>query len=416
MNSQILLILSVSLVLSDLYIYFLYYKPRVKNIIGRILFFLPTIILLAGVLILYNESANVNLLHKKYMMYFLLTLFFFLLPKLIFMAFSLIDQLIRLIFRAKKFRFFTYFGILAAIASLFVLIKGTWIDRDKLEVRQITLISDSVPMDFCGFRILQISDLHLGNLVDKEKMITKIVKAIKEEKPDLIVITGDVVEQYAEEMDGLESIFAAMKAPKGIISILGNRESGDHAAWNSEEDKAENFKRIIKKQNELGWIVLKDESMILYNGNDSVAIIGVENRGIPLSPAIPYGDLETAIKSAEHVPFKILLTHNPNQWGKEVAGKKDIFLTLSGHTHAMQFVLTLSGMSYSPASLRYNNWRGLYTDNDQHLYVNAGIGYTKIPFRFGVRPEISIIELNRKAKKEQPVNTAEITDEETVSN
>jgi len=416
MKTIIPLIVLAIFIFSDLYVYFFYYKSLIKNIIGRILFFLPSIILLGGIFILGNMSADGDLFFRKYQSYFLLASLFFVIPKLLFMLFSILDRLTRWVFRSRKFRFFTYIGILVAFAGIYVLIKGTWFDRDRLEIKYISIFSDKIPDGFCKFRILQISDLHLGNLVNKEKTVSELVLVINEEKPDMIVITGDLVNQYAKELDGLESLFAGMKAEKGIFSILGNHDYADYVQWESKEAKAENLEQLIKKQQDFGWIVLKNEATIIHKGSDSLAVIGVENWGEP--PFSVYGNLDQAMQSVENISFKVLLTHNPTHWEKEVVGKKDIFLTFSGHTHAMQLLFKAVGMNISPASLKYKYWKGLYTENeDQYLHVNLGIGYVGVPFRFGARPEISIIELNCKSKKEEPaVTVTDVVNEETISN
>ena len=166
MKTYILIILTVILFLPDLYIYFLHYEWRIKNIAWRILYFFPSGVLLIGTLILYYTSTDEELFTNKHLTYILLSSLFFVVPKLLFIPFSILDQLIRLVSRSRKFRFFSYFGFLAALVGIFILAKGTWFDRDKLEVRYISLISDKIPEDFCKFRILQISDLHVGNLVD----------------------------------------------------------------------------------------------------------------------------------------------------------------------------------------------------------------------------------------------------------
>lgn len=219
-----------------------------------------------------------------------------------------------------------------------------------------------------------------------------MTELINELKADYIVQTGDLVNNHAAEINTENaSYFKNMFASKGKYSILGNHDYGDYTKWNSPEEKAANLRQLEKEIHDMDFVLLNDSSVILRNGQDSIVLIGVQNWGEPPFPQ--YGNLKKAMQGIENIPFKILLTHNPLHWEAEVKNKTDIYLSLSGHTHASQMVFNFFGKRVSPSSFQYPKWAGLYEENDQYIYVNVGIGYVLMPFRYNCGPEITVFEL-----------------------
>ena len=186
-------------------------------------------------------------------------------------------------------------------------------------------------------------------------------------------------------------MLSGLKAKNGVYSILGNHDYGDYVPWKNVSEKLEDRKLLRIKEKEMGWRMLNNESVYLYSGNDSVALIGVENWGEPPFPK--YGNLRAAYPDLNDDCFKILLTHNPMHWDEEVISGTNIDLSFSGHTHAMQIKLQLGDWRYSPAEIRYPRWSGLYREGNQYLYVNEGIGCVFMPMRVGATPEITVIRL-----------------------
>ena len=419
---KIFLVIAVLFFITDIYIYALYRSRKRKkriSVFRRILFFLPSVLLMLfglGYFFYYKQAGLLYSDNMAGLMWFSLISCFFLIPKFLFMIISVWDLLFKFVFRVRM-RFFTYLGVLAALAVVIIFIIGVWVDRDKLEVKRINLYSEQLPPAFSGLKIVQISDLHIGNLVKKDAVISRMVAFINSENPDIIVFTGDLVNLSAAELDGTEKYLSKLKAKEGIFSILGNHDYADYRKWDSLAEKEENLQYLIKSQENFGWKMLNNASVTLCRDSDFIAVIGTENWGEP--PFHQYGDLEKAMAGVENIPFKILLTHNPVHWSEKVVNQKDIFLTLAGHTHAMQLRFNII-KPVSPASLRYKYWEGLHYENDQYLYVNTGIGYVGIPFRFGVRPEITVIEIESKGihKEENSSNKKEnfSNEEENPSN
>jgi predicted MPP superfamily phosphohydrolase len=211
-------------------------------------------------------------------------------------------------------------------------------------------------------------------------------------QPDYIFITGDLVNNYAWELRGWEKVFNTLKAKKKKYSILGNHDYGDYSEWNSPEEKKENLEAIKQFYSNINFKLLLNEAAIITNkSNEKIVVIGVENWG--KLPFKQYGDLKKAIEGVETIPFKILLSHDPSHWIEEVVNKTGISLTLSGHTHGMQAAFQYKNFQWSPIKFKYKHWAGLYQQGKQHLYVNRGLGWLGFPGRLGMRPEITLIEI-----------------------
>lgn len=346
-------------------------------------------------------------------------------PKLIYCIFSILGR-IPSIFGFARWNWMKYAGLVIGIIGFLLDWHGILFNRYRTQIIDVTLTSDRLPAAFDGYRIVQISDLHLGTWGENTKFISKFTNTINNLKPDLIVFTGDAVNQKSSEMKPFLEILSKLNAPDGVYSILGNHDYGDYVDWPSPEAKAKNLETLKEYQHEAGWIMLNNDHRFLYhdkNGRrDSIALIGVENWGEP--PFGKYGDLEKAYptekgRNLKDDNFKILLTHNPEHWVREVRKKSNIDISLSGHTHAMQISFDAFGKRYSPSVWRYPTWGGFYTENGigqiedfgnpetdegldrslEHssLYVNIGAGEVGMPFRIGTSgPEITLITLKKK--------------------
>ena len=266
-------------------------------------------------------------------------------------------------------------------------------NKYRYQLRKLKLSFDNLPTAFKGFKIVHISDIHSGSFTDKEAVQRGINKILKE-KADVILFTGDLVNNKADEMDEYQEVFKQLNAPHGVYSTFGNHDYGDYVQWENPEAKKENLERLKQVHAGMGWRLLNDENILLEKDGQQIAVIGVQNisgRGNFHS----YGNLEKAYAGIEKMPFKILMSHDPSHWNAEVTKKyADIDLTLSGHTHGMQFGVEIPGIRWSPVKYFYKQWAGLYEINKQKLYVNRGFGFIGYPGRVGILPEITVIELS----------------------
>lgn len=264
-------------------------------------------------------------------------------------------------------------------------------NKYRYHVNRIRLAFENLPGAFKGLKIVHISDIHAGSFTDKQA-VGKGIEKIMKEKPDLILFTGDLVNDRATEMDDYKEVFSLLKAPMGVYSTLGNHDYGDYAKWDSAEAKIANLEQLKGVHKEMGWRLLMNEHVVLERGQDQIALLGIENWG--KGTFSKYGKMTEAYPGSEKYPFKILLSHDPSHWDGEVRKLyNDIDLMLSGHTHGMQFGLELPGYKWSPAKYFYKQWAGLYESDKQKLYVNRGFGFLGYPGRVGILPEITVIEL-----------------------
>jgi predicted MPP superfamily phosphohydrolase len=269
----------------------------------------------------------------------------------------------------------------------YILIYGSTLGKSKFTIKEVTFYSPNLPETFEGFRIVQISDLHLKYWNDTIPIV-KMVNMVNDLNPDLIAVTGDLVHIEASETTDFEETLSRLNAPYGVFFIMGNHDYGNYRRWNSIMEQAENLLDLQNSIKNMGWISLDNDHVFLSNGKELIALIGVENDGEGRFKGS--GDLPKAMQGTENIKFKILLSHNPTHWKREVLDT-DIDLTLSGHTHAMQFAIG----KFSFSSYKYKEWGGLYLEGNQALYVNVGIGTVGIPFRFGAYPEITLITLSK---------------------
>jgi len=265
-------------------------------------------------------------------------------------------------------------------------------NKYKYQLKRLQLAFTNLPASFRGLKIIHISDIHSGSFTDKAAVKKGIAK-IMAQQPDLILFTGDLINDRATEMDDYMDIFSHLKAPMGVYSTLGNHDYGDYYNWGSIDEKKANLERLKQIHDELGWRLLLDENVTLEKDNDQIALIGVQNisgkRGFR-----SYGNMQKAYTDCAACDFKILLSHDPSHWDAEILKKyPDIDLMLSGHTHGMQFGVEIPGWKWSPVQYIYKQWAGLYETGTQKLYVNRGFGFIGYPGRVGILPEITLLEL-----------------------
>jgi predicted MPP superfamily phosphohydrolase len=281
---------------------------------------------------------------------------------------------------------------LAAIpftAFIYGIIQGKY----NYKVIKHQLIFDDLPEAFDGYTITQISDIHSGSFTNKEK-IQYGVDLINEQKSDLMLFTGDIVNNKADEMNDWIAIFSQLEAKEGKYSILGNHDYGDYMDWKNPEDKVKNFQDVKEVHKKIGFDLLLDEHRYLEKDGQKIALLGVENWGKGFNQA---GDLQRASANIKKEDFKILMSHDPSHWEYKV--KQDDFnyqLTLSGHTHGLQMGIEIPGwFKWSPSKYVYKQWAGLYQEFGRYINVNRGFGYHAFPGRVGIWPEITVIELKK---------------------
>ena len=265
-------------------------------------------------------------------------------------------------------------------------------NKYNYKIHRIKLAFDNLPTSFKGLKIIQISDIHSGSLANRAA-VGRGVDMILAEKPDLILFTGDLVNNEAGEMENYQSVFSRLAAPMGVYSTLGNHDYGDYMWWETLELKKANLDRVKQIEREMGWRLLTNEHVVLERGGEQIALIGVENWSA--KARFPkYGRMDLAYAGAEKYPFKILMSHDPSHWDAEIRPHyPEIDLMLSGHTHGMQYGVEIPGIKWSPVQYVYKEWAGLYETGRQKLYVNRGYGFIGYPGRFGILPEITVIEL-----------------------
>ena len=395
---RITFLLLFTLLLPDLYIYFVYIVRRTKNTLLRLSYWIPTLLLvILYVYFMYLTGDNAMSHHALGIGRLAIALMLFATPKTLFMLCSFIGILVHTLLKRCPTRPFTLVGIVLALYSFGCIAYGSFFGITRFEVKEVEYSSPRLPDGFDGYRIVQLSDIHIGSWQGRQKSIQKLVDMANGQKADLIVFTGDLVNQQSHELDAFAPILSQLHAPGGVYSILGNHDYGTYYHWKSPEEESANLDYLLHQQAAMGWTMLNNDHAIVWHKGDSIALVGVENDGEP--PFSQFADLPKALRGTDGM-FKILLSHNPTHWRREVLPQSDIDLMLAGHTHAMQAIF----FGHSLAELMYPEWRGMYTEDGRSLYVNIGIGYVGLPFRFGAWPEITVITLKKGAgeKMEKP--------------
>ena len=342
-----------------------------------------------------RRDAGADLQPIMWMLYTFLSLF---IPKLLYALFSLLSR-VSLFWRAKHLSVLKYIGGVLVIVSFVAIWWGALVTRNDIEVTCQTVKFENLPKSFDDYKIVHISDIHAGTWGTDTAFLSNMVDTVNALNPDLVLFTGDIVNRNTKEIYPFVNALSRLKAKQGVYSVLGNHDYGDYMDWSSAIERERNNRELIDVQNKMGWRMLNNEHCWVRKDNDSIAIIGVENWGEP--PFSVYGDLRKAYSNLNDENFKVLLTHNPEHWKREVSEISNIDLSLSGHTHGMQFVLQFGDWKWSPAVWKYKEWGGLYTKENPEgkelkLYVNIGLGEVALPFRLGATPEVTLITLKKE--------------------
>ena len=287
--------------------------------------------------------------------------------------------------------FLTWLGV-GLSSTLFLSLLYGFGNKYKYRLVKKKIALNGLPNSFKGFKIIHISDIHSGSLKDQAAVL-KGIELIQKQNADLILFTGDLVNDRATEMQDWMTTFGQLKAPHGVFSTLGNHDYGDYVKWDSLEAKKQNLEDLKKVHHDLGWQLLMNENAIINKEQDSIRLVGIENWGA--KARFPkYGKMDQAMKGIAEKEVVILLSHDPSHWEAEVIPKyQQVQLMLSGHTHGMQFGLENPYFKWSPVQWVYKQWAGHYKVQEQQLYVNRGFGFLGYPGRVGILPEITLIEL-----------------------
>lgn len=370
---ELFLLFTAWMALTDGYIYRKYIRFWKKTWL-KCLYFLPSLLLFIGMAIVFIDFEP----KPRPMHHFSIFLIFFLciqVPKLLFM---LTNWLLKPILASAL-----------ALSVMGYLIFGATLGKEYYQVKEVTIASEDIPEGFDGYRIIQISDIHCGSWGENTRPLQKAVELINAQQADLIVFTGDLVNNLTSELEAHMPALSQLKAKDGVYSVMGNHDYSMYIPWDSDEAKAKNEQALRDKEAQMGWTLLSNRHVKLYQQNDSIALIGVENSGRPPFP--DKANLNEAMAGTEGM-FKILLSHDPSHWRREVLPETDIQLMLSGHTHAMQTKI----FGFTPSRFVYPENDGLYQEGKQMLYVNIGLGHLLFPMRLGAWPEITLLKLKRK--------------------
>ena len=333
-----------------------------------ILWWVPSLLL-----VLAEVGLQMGFFHKLSVRVLFTTILFSAFPKVVFILFDA--------FLPWFFALIPALGVMGWFA--FGFIEG-W---KRLELKHITFTSPDLPPYFDGYRLVQITDFHLGSFPPGNDFVQKVVDAANNEEPDMILFTGDLVNNQASEVEPYLKTLGQLHAQDGIYSIWGNHDYCEYGNNHSIGALKRNRRMLYGYQESLGWHQLMNEHHVVSHGMASIAVIGVENPGQP--PFTNRSNLKKAMKGVDPDMFKILLSHDPHHWRREVVGKK-IQLTLAGHTHAGQLKIG----KWTPARMAFKEWGGAYRIGEQMLYVSSGIGGS-FPFRLGAWPELTVVTLKR---------------------
>ena len=337
-----------------------------RNVFAKAIFFLTifiTVVFFLIAILKVNSVGDIFAMNHFYTLLGVLALIY--LPKFNISLFYGLDSLSFLIF--KRYFFLNYIGFGLAILSFLLVAHGMFINKTNFQVREQLITSKKIPKSFNNFKIIQISDLHIGSFHNNIDAIDKIVTQINAEEPDLVVFTGDMVSNYAGEVDEFISTLKKLRAKHGRFAILGNHDYGEYVNWKSKEEEEQNLIDLKAKHQQIGFTLLDNQNTIIELDSEKIQIIGVENWGLPPFPQ--FGDLELGSKNLESNLFTILLSHDPSHWRAEVLAYPFIDLTLSGHTHAMQYGFEFGDWQWSPVKYKYAEWGGLYSQSLRRVYI-----------------------------------------------
>lgn len=380
----IFIVILIVLFASDAYIIFSAVSDSAWWLKSLIL--LPTVIYC---IVLFKSFVLGDTRQSMLNLLFWLTLCIFL-PSLLFVIISLIGKGIGLIWPAASF-WSNIAGLIISLIWISISLYGIIAGWKRITTERVVISSSRIPAAFNGYRIVQLSDFHIGTYSASPNTVDRIVEAVNSLNPDLIVFTGDLVNNSSEEVTEFKSVLSRLKATDGIFSVLGNHDYCLYREYHSLDSPAKELAKVVATEGDIGWKLLRNESIQIHQGNDSIALVGVDNAGGRMFTN--RSDLPKAVMGLPESEFKILLSHDPSHWRREVLPESDIDLMLAGHTHAMQFRIG----DWSPSKWTYAEWGGLYRHGDRLLYVSTGIG-ENIAFRFGAWPQIVLLTLESRAE------------------
>lgn len=366
-------------IVPDLYIWTNFLKNASQTI--KLLYWLPFVILLSLPLL-----GTLGIWRNGIFQTFVFLLLLTVIPKYAFLLFSLAGKGIAMLWPTAT-NILNITGIVCGLLMIMAFAYGMTWGWKRITIKEKHIEACHLPCSFDGYTIVHLSDFHIGTYRQSPEMVQKIVDKVNNLKPDIILFTGDMVNLSADELTQFTHVLSEMKAKDGVYSIVGNHDYCTYGHHDNPMTAAADFNLLMEMQRKMGWKVLLNENYILHRGKDSIAIVGVENGGE--SPFPSRADLSKATGGLDNETYKILLSHDPSHWRREVLTRNDINLTFSGHTHAMQLKIG----DFSPSQWKYPEWGGLYREGDKLLHVSTGIG-SNIPFRLGAWPEINVLRLS----------------------
>lgn len=348
-----------------------------------------------------KRSEHVSLYPQMWMLYTCLSIY---IPKFIYCICSLAGRLLCHTHRNTG----AMVGVPLGLSVFIIMWWGAAFTRHDIETTDVYIVSSRLPDSFDGFKILQFSDIHLGTWGSDTTFVSRMVDSINAKSPDMILFTGDMVNQRSREIKPFLEILSRLKAPYGVYGIYGNHDYAGYIDWKEADGANKDFARLDSLVRSTGMTMLKNQSDYIRKNNDSIVLIGVENWGEPpfnqlgnLGKSYPANN-DDKLHGLYDSKFKILMTHNPEHWSRVATDISNIDLTLSGHTHVMQTMIEIGDWKWSPSKYLYKNWAGLYKDTAKdgtpmHLYVNIGVGEVGFPARLGTaKPELTLITLKKE--------------------
>lgn len=357
--------------------------------------FLITSILATGLLFYSFSNPEIIRQSRDYSLFYIVVIISVinLVPKFCFSLLSLLSYFVRFFTGYRGQSLMLTGSLLVTLSVFLVIFSGIFFGRYQINVQKQNLYFENLPSQLEGYKIVQISDIHLGSFGKDSRVLKKTVAVIESFTPDLLLFTGDIVNNFGDEIDGFEPYLAQMQAKDGKYAILGNHDYGDYYQWPDSVDKRKNLEEIKNGLSNNGFQLLLNKWKQVAVKDTSYALIGVENWGH--KPFPQYANLEKAMEGVPSNSFKILMSHDPAHWDAIVVPQTDIPLTLSGHTHGGQFGIKIAGIEFSPIYFIQKYWGGLYWSDNQYLYVNRGLGTIGFSGRVEMNPEITLLTLHQ---------------------
>ena len=379
----------VLIIIPDLYIYLRFIRKRVRRSLGTLHGIISFYFIVVSLSILFKINTLLSPVTNYHFLIFIALLGAVYVPKLVFVNFDLLFYLTK-----KRWRKIQYAGYFFAIIAFITIIYGVRWGKVNFQRREYVVEIENLPKAFDGYKIVHLSDIHLGSFAKAQKRVGPLFDRIAKENADIIVFTGDMVNNFASEAKGWLPLFQRLQTTDTMLAVLGNHDYGIYYRWDDKRMEIANQYNILQAIRSFGFNLLRNQSAVIQRGDDRIAFVGIENWG--RLPMPQYADLETAMKPVEDIPVKILLSHDSHFWEDSIVGKVNIPLTLSGHTHGAQIGIEIGSFRLSPAALRFTYWDGIYNENGQYIIVNRGLGSAGMSARLGMSPEYGVVVLRRK--------------------